>query len=198
MLMAYESENPIYGRVLNPHNLARVAGGSSGGEGALIAAGCSPWGIGSDVGGSIRIPASFNGIFGFKPSQTRFEWNKNSPAIHCFFNNHLHQDYIKPVAGPLAKSVKDLKTIMEIIADPSINQDINHSLPPLTWRKEVTKVQPNQKFKFGYYNSIDALFETSPANKRAVEEVVQALRQAGHKVVPFSIPSVEDIFSVGL
>src|SRR6202041_2438452 len=70
-LMAYESDNSMYGRVNNPWDLARTAGGSSGGESAAIAAGCSAGGVGSDGGGSIRIPAHFTGICGLKPTPGR-------------------------------------------------------------------------------------------------------------------------------
>ena len=68
LCMWYESNNKIYGRTRNPYNLDRIVGGSSGGEGSIIGAGASPCGLGSDIGGSIRMPAFFNGVFGHKPS----------------------------------------------------------------------------------------------------------------------------------
>ena len=70
-LMAYETDNILYGRANNPWDLARTPGGSSGGEAAAIAAGCSAGGVGSDGGGSIRIPAHFSGICGLKPTAGR-------------------------------------------------------------------------------------------------------------------------------
>ena len=66
--MWMESSNKVYGRTNNPYHIGRIPGGSSGGEAAILASGGSPMGIGSDVGGSIRMPAFFNGIFGHKPS----------------------------------------------------------------------------------------------------------------------------------
>ena len=66
--MFYEAHNPIYGKTSNPHDLRRSSGGSSGGEAALVAVGASSASLGSDVGGSIRIPAYFTGIFGHKPT----------------------------------------------------------------------------------------------------------------------------------
>ena len=63
-----ESNNYVYGRTNNPYDPGRTVGGSSGGEGAIVAAGASPFGLGSDIGGSIRMPAFFNGIFGHKPT----------------------------------------------------------------------------------------------------------------------------------
>lgn len=68
---SYDCSNPIYGQTVNPHNLQKTSGGSSGGEGALIGGGGSLLGIGSDIGGSIRIPSAFCGICGFKPTTGR-------------------------------------------------------------------------------------------------------------------------------
>ncbi|XP_003919300.1 fatty-acid amide hydrolase 2-like [Papio anubis] len=68
LCMWYESSNKIYGRSNNPYDLQHIVGGSSGGEGCTLAAACSVIGVGSDIGGSIRMPAFFNGIFGHKPS----------------------------------------------------------------------------------------------------------------------------------
>lgn len=70
-LLNYDCSNPIYGQTVNPHNLQKTSGGSSGGEAALIGGGGSVLGLGSDIGGSIRIPASFCGICGFKPTSGR-------------------------------------------------------------------------------------------------------------------------------
>lgn len=69
--MLPESENAIFGRSENPWNLGRTPGGSSGGEGSLVASRCTPLALGSDVGGSIRIPAHFTGTFGLKPTPER-------------------------------------------------------------------------------------------------------------------------------
>eukprot|EP00009_Paramoeba_aestuarina_P010653 CAMPEP_0201540336 /NCGR_PEP_ID=MMETSP0161_2-20130828/70887_1 /ASSEMBLY_ACC=CAM_ASM_000251 /TAXON_ID=180227 /ORGANISM="Neoparamoeba aestuarina, Strain SoJaBio B1-5/56/2" /LENGTH=231 /DNA_ID=CAMNT_0047947797 /DNA_START=225 /DNA_END=917 /DNA_ORIENTATION=- len=68
LCMWYESSNPIYGRTKNPYNPMRIAGGSSGGEGSILGSGASVIGVGADVGGSIRLPSFFNGIFGHKPT----------------------------------------------------------------------------------------------------------------------------------
>lgn len=74
LISSYDCSNPIYGQTVNPHNFQKTSGGSSGGEGALIGGGGSLLGIGSDIGGSIRIPASFCGICGFKPTSGRLRW----------------------------------------------------------------------------------------------------------------------------
>ena len=72
LLFSVSCCNPIFGCTTNPHDNARSPGGSSGGEAALLSAGGSPLGLGSDLAGSIRIPSAFCGIFGFKPCVARF------------------------------------------------------------------------------------------------------------------------------
>lgn len=95
--MWYESANNVYGRSNNPYHTGRMVGGSSGGEACAISSGCSIFGIGSDVGGSIRMPAFFNGIFGHKPSTgivsnygSYFQnlcWKKESTLNFAFFRS---------------------------------------------------------------------------------------------------------------
>ena len=182
ILMAYESDNPIYGKVLNPHNHKRISGGSSGGEGALVASGCSPFGMGNDIGGSIRIPALLCGVFGFKPSSSRMEINGQLSPININCEELLFQDYIRVVNGPLARSVGDLKLITKLMCDPKISREVSSSLPPLLWREEAATL-PKKKLNIGYFDSIDEVFETSTANKRAVHLVVEALRKEGHNLI---------------
>ena len=109
---AFETDNLLYGRTNNPHDLRRTPGGSSGGEAALIAAGGSPLGIGSDAGGSIRQPAHYCGIAGFKPTKGAVPTTGNipndSPGLHgqllCY--------------GPMARYVEDLALAFSIIQGP--------------------------------------------------------------------------------
>ena len=87
LCMWMESDNKVYGRTSNPYHTGRTVGGSSGGEGCVVSAGGSPWGIGSDVGGSIRIPAFFNGIFGHKPSAGIVDNSGHVPQARGIINN---------------------------------------------------------------------------------------------------------------
>lgn len=73
--MIFESNNKIWGRCYNPYNKERTAGGSSGGDAALVSSRCVLLGVGNDIGGSIRIPAAFCGIYGFKPTAGRLTWS---------------------------------------------------------------------------------------------------------------------------
>jgi fatty acid amide hydrolase 2 len=106
-----ESDNRVYGRTPNPYAHARIAGGSSGGEGAAIGAGGSPFGLGSDVGGSIRGPAFFNGVFGHKPSLGVVPLTGAWPPAHGEVTRMV-------VNGPLARRAEDLMPLLRILAGP--------------------------------------------------------------------------------
>lgn len=105
-----ETDNKLYGRTNNPHDLQRTAGGSSGGEGSLIAAGGAAAGLGSDIGGSIRFPSHFNGVVGFKSGKGQVSQIGSYPEV----KNDL-QDRMLGI-GPITKSVKDARAIYTIIA----------------------------------------------------------------------------------
>ncbi len=116
-LMAYETDNSLLGKTSNPWDLTRTAGGSSGGEAAAIAAGCSAGGVGSDGGGSIRVPAHFSGICGLKPTPGRIPLTGHFPPAGGAFT------WIG-VVGPMARSVADVRALFEAMAgadpgDPS-------------------------------------------------------------------------------
>ena len=105
-----ETDNKLYGRTNNPWNLSRTAGGSSGGEGALIAAGGAPVGIGSDIGGSIRFPAHFNGVVGFKSAKHQVSYEGGFPPV----TEPLQARMLG--IGAMAKTVRDAILINEIIS----------------------------------------------------------------------------------
>lgn len=113
-----ETDNKLYGRTNNPWDLTRTSGGSSGGEGALIAAGGAAVGIASDIGGSIRFPAHFNGVVGFKSGNMQVSDDGALPAIEIPLQRRMLG------IGALSKSVQDARLINEIIAHniPKTNQ----------------------------------------------------------------------------
>ncbi|CAK9290050.1 unnamed protein product [Gordionus sp. m RMFG-2023] len=115
----WETYNTIRGRTRNPYDVTMITGGSSGGEGALIASAASPLGLGSDVGGSIRMPAFFNGIFGHKPTAGIVSNEGHYPPATGDLNRYL-------VTGPLARNSEDLLTVMKILTKniPEINGDL--------------------------------------------------------------------------
>ncbi len=109
LLMAWETDNLLYGRTNNPWDLSRTAGGSSGGEAAAIAAGLSAGGVGSDGGGSIRVPAHFCGICGLKPTPGRIPSTGHYPKSAGPFA-------LIGVVGPMARTIEDVRALFEAMA----------------------------------------------------------------------------------
>lgn len=115
--LSLHTNNLIFGESQNPHSLERSVGGSSGGDAGLICARCVPFGIGTDIGGSLRFPAVFCGIYGFKPTTSRITRRGSAPARKNRFTafNHIYS-----VAGPMGSSVDDLITGMRVQCDPEV------------------------------------------------------------------------------
>ncbi|MFT6629665.1 MAG: fatty acid amide hydrolase 2, partial [Flavobacteriales bacterium] len=111
LCMWMESNNRVYGRTNNPHALDRIVGGSSGGEGAIVAARGAPFGLGSDIGGSIRLPAFFNGVFGHKPTGGLVPSTGQFPASSGTALRYL-------CSGPISHSADDLMPLLRILAGP--------------------------------------------------------------------------------
>jgi amidase len=111
LLFAFESDNLIHGRTNNPYDLSRTAGGSSGGEAALIAACGTPFGLGSDAAGSVRLPAHFCGIASLKPTSGRLARTGHVPPAG---------GWVEAVwqIGPMARRVEDLRAMMPILLGP--------------------------------------------------------------------------------
>lgn len=111
LCMWMESDNRVYGRTGSAYDPGRTAGGSSGGEGALVGAGASPFGLGSDVGGSIRMPAFFNGVFGHKPTGGTVPGSGQYPVATGPALRYL-------TTGPICRSADDLMPLLRILAGP--------------------------------------------------------------------------------
>jgi fatty acid amide hydrolase 2 len=111
LCMWFESQNEVWGRTNNAYDSARTAGGSSGGEGAIVGAGASPIGLGSDVGGSIRMPSFFNGVFGHKPTGGLVPSTGSHPPA---LNDVQRFD----TTGPIVRRAEDLMPVLRIVAGP--------------------------------------------------------------------------------
>lgn len=112
---SWESYNNIYGRTKNPYNTRRIAGGSTGGEGAIISAGGSPFGIGTDIAGSIRKPALFNGIYGLKTSWEIVPNGGIVPEVYDDLQKYL-------VTGPMCRYASDLIPMLKVLAGPNVKK----------------------------------------------------------------------------
>ena len=168
-VMAYESANLVYGRTNNPYDLSRTPGGSSGGESALIAAGGSPLGLGSDSGGSIRLPAHFAGIAGIKPTSGRVPRTGHYPRFNGL------QDSLFQI-GPMARFVEDLSLSLPIISGPDW---IDHAIVPAPLGDPKDVDLTSLKVAFHTDNGIMA-----PTDEidRVVRECAKALSDAGIRV----------------
>lgn len=174
-LFAFESCNPLWDRTLNPWSTAHTAGGSSGGEGALLAMDGAVLGVGTDIGGSIRIPSGYCGIYGLKPGHGRISFGGMTDPNPGF-------EAIRAVAGPMARSVADLERMSRILFGARDGED-SYFPTPIPYRD----VKLPEKLRFGYYLN-DTAVKGSPATHRAVLETVQALRAAGHECVEIDSP----------
>ncbi|KAF4078821.1 hypothetical protein AMELA_G00185860 [Ameiurus melas] len=174
-LLNFECSNPIYGRTVNPCNVEKTCGGSSGGEGALIAGGGSILGLGSDIGGSIRIPAAFCGICGLKPTNNRISLNGLSSCVKG-------GKTALSAAGPMARDVESLALCMRALLCPDMFT-LDPTVPPIPFNQQV--YESSDPLRIGYYEN-DGYFQPSPSMSRALLETKELLEKAGHTMIPFN------------
>ncbi len=177
------SNNPHFGPVRNPWDTARVPGGSSGGSGAAVAAGLVFMAMGSDTGGSIRIPASFCGTVGLKPTSGRVSRYGVLPLD--FSLDHM---------GPLTRTVRDAAVTLEAIAgydpqdDSSSHRPVQPYLPPAGVRLDGVRVGLPENF---YFDRVD------PAVDGAVRRMAQTAESLGARVEPVRVPDIAKVNVVG-
>ncbi|KAL4484612.1 hypothetical protein ABPG74_019789 [Tetrahymena malaccensis] len=188
----FESVNRIYGRVKNPWDLTKMAGGSSGGEASVIAGRLCPIGLGSDQGGSIRIPAAMCGIYGFKPTSGRSLINGLTHYSEAFDGQTIN----KACAGPMGKSMDDIILLFKALCDPNILKEYNIGQidPNLT----ILPIDENalndsrKKRRFGYFKTLEVI-DSCLAAQRAVDISIEKLRNQGHEVIEVEIPKQNEI-----
>ncbi|MFN8483044.1 MAG: amidase family protein [Anaerolineae bacterium] len=174
LLFYYESDNPVYGTTKNPWNPARTPGGSSGGEAALIAAGGSTLGLGTDIGGSVRIPAHFCGIASLKPTAGR------TPDLGRF-SVPVGQQAVPSQVGVLARHVEDVALGLEVI-----NGGRNPAAEPPRPLGDFRTVDIRH-LRVAWYTN-DGTFAVAPAVARAVREAADTLRGLGAQATEWTPP----------
>lgn len=169
MAIPYETDNPVFGRTNNPYDLAFTPGGSSGGEAAAIAACLSPGGLGSDLSGSIRVPAHFCGIVGLRPTSIRIPMQGHIPAAHG------------PLAfgaciGPMARRVEDVALLFKVLTDDKLTKQFDE--------------RSDKVMRVGWYD-YDGVAPVTSEIKQGVRAAIEALRLAGVESTNERPPGVE-------
>ncbi|HZQ93941.1 MAG TPA: amidase [Candidatus Sulfotelmatobacter sp.] len=179
LLMAWETDNALYGRTSNPWDVERTPGGSSGGEAAAIAAGMSAGGVGSDGGGSIRVPAHFSGICGLKPTPGRIPSTGHFPASGGPFA-------LLGVVGPMARNTGDLKLLFEVMQGPD-EGDACATPVAIRWPGN----EELKRMRVGYFED-DGRTPVAPEIREGVRMAAEALSRAGFRVEPFRPDGLEE------
>ncbi|APA13135.1 hypothetical protein SS1G_14033 [Sclerotinia sclerotiorum 1980 UF-70] len=176
-LMCGETINNVIGRTVNPHNKNWSCGGSSGGEGANVAFRGGIIGVGTDIGGSIRIPAAFNFLYGLRPSHGRLPYGKMA-------NSMEGQETVHSVCGPIAHSIADIRLFVQaVLAEEPWKFDAK--VVPMPWRQSEADVIKSRildgGLTIGYYDC-DAVVLPHPPVLRGIKTVIDALKKNGHEV----------------
>ena len=177
-LMAYETDNRLTGKTSNPWNLAYSAGGSSGGEAAAIAAGCSMGGVGSDGGGSIRTPAHFSGICGLKTTPGRIATTGHFPPGAGAFG------WIG-VVGPMARTVADLGILFQVMAGPDRGDALSAPVPV-----RQVEAQELKGLRIGILES-GALGRATPETLSSIRSAAQLLSDLNFRVEPLNLERLD-------
>ncbi|MGD0156915.1 MAG: amidase [Terracidiphilus sp.] len=179
-LMAYETANLLHGRTRNPWDLDRSPGGSSGGESAAIAAGMSAAGLGSDSGGSVRIPAHFTGICSLKPTPGRIPGRGHLPPCVGPFS-------ILGAIGLMARTAGDVELLFGALS----GQDPLDPVSPPVTRRYPSREELRAK-KIGFFED-DGLVPVTQETRAAVNDAAHALREAGLRVEAFRPRTLEQL-----
>ncbi|KAF8157133.1 amidase signature domain-containing protein [Crassisporium funariophilum] len=186
-LLAIETISDVFGRTTNPYNPNHSAGASTGGGGALLACGGSKIEIGTDLAGSVRIPAHFCGVWSLKGSAGRFPmWGSVSSMMGL--------EGVPIVASPMAGNLEDLQEFWKRVISSEPWQ-YDHTCVPIPW-KNIHLRDEGRKLKWGVMWD-DGTIPPSPACKRALSLVISALKKQGHEVVDFQPPDVVEGLKIG-
>ncbi|HKC64356.1 MAG TPA: amidase [Pyrinomonadaceae bacterium] len=171
MAIPYECDNPVFGRTNNPHDLKKTSGGSSGGEAAAISACLSPVGLGSDLSGSIRVPAHFCGIAGLKPTTGRISSKGHYPPVTGAYS-------LGAVIGPMARRVEDLSLLLHVLSETKVRKMYEDKTIGLRGCRVAVYLDEKQAPVTG---------ET----EQAIQTALRTLSEAGLLVVEENPPGIE-------
>ncbi|MGB0066318.1 MAG: amidase [Terracidiphilus sp.] len=179
-LMAYETANLLHGRTNNPWDLAHSPGGSSGGESAAIAAGMSAGGLGSDSGGSVRVPAHFTGICSLKPTPGRIPGRGHLPPCVGPFST-------LGAIGPMARTIADVALFFRTLSGQDPLDPVS---PPIAYRER--SLDELRSHRIGFFED-DGLVPVTPETRAAVNAAAASLRDTGFHVEHFRPRTLEPL-----
>ena len=175
----WQADSPVYGRTNNPWDLGRTPGGSTGGGGAALAAGMTPLEIGSDIGGSIRVPAAYCGVYGHRPTETAVPRAGSFPLADL-----PNPAFAMGVQGPLARSAVDLELLFDVVAGPDVGEDT-------AWRLELPAARHTRLSDFRVaVMPLLSFVQPSAEMQGKVDELATFLGSRGAKVTE-TMPDVD-------
>ncbi|RDW77691.1 hypothetical protein BP6252_05744 [Coleophoma cylindrospora] len=175
-IMWCETENPLWGLTVNPRDPDFTPGGSTGGEGALLTLHGSIVGWGTDIGGSIRIPSHMNGLYGLKPSSARFPYHGTPVSTEG-------QEHVPSAIGPMTRSLSSMTTITKAVIDAEPWM-LDPRVSPIPWRESVYEEIQSRPLVIGIMMD-DGVVKVHPPIERALNELAEKLKKAGHELVPW-------------
>lgn len=170
-LADWQADSPVYGRTVNPWDPTRTPGGSTGGGGAALAAGLTPLEVGSDIGGSIRIPAAYCGVYGHRPSETAVPRSGSFPLADL-----PNPAFLMGVQGPLARTAADLELLFDVLRGPELGEEV-------AWRQELPAPRHRSlgDYRVAVIDSVNGV-HASRAVQGRLEELTTLLGRTGARV----------------
>ncbi|HEX7038183.1 MAG TPA: amidase family protein [Pseudomonadales bacterium] len=170
-LSDWQADSPVYGRTVNPWDPARTPGGSTGGGAAALAAGLTPLEVGSDIGGSIRVPAAYCGVYGHRPSETAVPRSGSFPLADL-----PNPAFLMGVQGPLARTATDLELLFDVLRGPELGEEVG-------WRQALPEPRHGElgAFRVAVIDSVIGV-HASRAVQARLEELASLLGRAGARV----------------
>ena len=185
-MMWIESSNKLYGRADNPWNTSRTTGGSSSGEGGLVASRSSPLGIGSDIGGSVRIPSHFCGVYGFKPCPKRFSIKGIKTIPNTEFEGF--ESTVKGSFGPIGRCVDDLALVIRSWFNEKAFE-YDPTVVPLKFNE--SDFGNSKRLRIGYYTHLNG-YPVADCIKNAILKCAELLSEEC-EMVPYTIPHTSEL-----
>jgi Asp-tRNA(Asn)/Glu-tRNA(Gln) amidotransferase A subunit family amidase len=188
--ISIHSQSLIWGSAKHPLDNERTVGGSSGGDAGLLAAGCSPFALGSDFAGSIRIPSLFCGVYGFLPTPERH----SIKGLSCYTKyDGVHTKLFRPTIGPMGRSADDIVDGMRALSTEKV-RDFDKTVPSLPFNEKLYQdTLNNKKLRIGIVKNMGDICTLEKDALNAFEDAKEAFIKGGHQIVEFEIPELHQL-----